>query len=319
MNKIFGWMGACLALVGAAWAQIDATKAVIVVNGEEINGREYYRRMEFLPGVGRLVNGQFVEAPPGILTVLRLIDERLLIQLAKNKGLYPTDAEVNAEIKARTDANPKLMEGLTLLGLTRDDFAYQVRLDLVDFKLRTQGITITDQEVEKYYNDNPNVFTTARRYKLRVVAADTPAGRSAVDTDLKAGMKFEDVAKKHSVEASRSIGGDIGFVSEDNLSAPVRNAITAVKIGQYTDWVDGDQASVRFFVENILPANKRSLDPALRLEIRRKLMLDKGAARNSLDQDLREMRRKAVVESKLPQFTDAIKKYMDSARMGAGL
>ncbi|MBX7133849.1 MAG: peptidyl-prolyl cis-trans isomerase [Fimbriimonadaceae bacterium] len=310
------FMALCLAATAIVAAQIDGAKAVIVVNGEEIRGNEYYRRMEFLPGVGRMANNQFVEAPPGILTILRLIDERLLIQLAKDKGVYPSDAEVQAEIKQRTDDNPKLQEGLALLGLTREDFAYQVRLDLVDFKLRTQGITITDQEVEKFFNDNPSTFTIPKRYKLRVVAVGDLAGRTAVDADLKAGMKFEDVAKKHSVEVSRTLGGDIGLQAEDQLSGPVKAAVTAVKIGQYTDWVTGGQASIRFYVENILPAEKRQLNPALRQEIRRKLMIDKGAVRNNIDKDLRELRRKAVVETKVPQFTDAVKKYMDSARMG---
>lgn len=192
-----------LAFATLATAQLDPGRSVIVVNGEEIKANEYYRRMEFLPGVGRNVNGQFVEAPPGILTILRLIDERLLIQLAKDKGVYPSDAEVQAEIKNRSDANPKLFEGLALLGLSRDDYAYQVRLDLVDFKLRTQGITITDQEIEKFYADNPTLFTVPKRYRLRVVAVADEAGKNAVDADLKAGMKFEDVAKKHSIELSK--------------------------------------------------------------------------------------------------------------------
>jgi foldase protein PrsA len=314
----FGFVAACLAMAAATFAQIDGTRPVIVVNGEEIKGTEYYRRMEFLPGVGRVVNGQFVEAPPGILTILRLIDERLLIQLAKDKNVYPSDAEVQAEIKTRTDANPKLMEGLALLGLSQDDFAYQVRLDLVDFKLRTQGITITDQEVEKFFTDNPSMFAVPKRYKLRVVAVADDAGKAAADADLKAGMKFEDVAKKHSIEASKVLGGDIGLIAEDTLSGPVKDAVTSVKIGQYTGWVKGQQASIRFYVENILPAEKRTLDANLKQEVRRKLMLDKGAVRNNIDTDLRAMRKKAVVETKLPQFADAVKKYMDSARMGGG-
>jgi len=307
---------ACLALATYASAQLDPGRSVIVVNGEEIKANEYYRRMEFLPGVGRNVNGQFVEAPPGILTILRLIDERLLIQLAKDKGVYPSDTEVQAEIKSRSDANPKLLEGLALLGLNREDYAYQVRLDLVDFKLRTQGITITDQEIEKFYADNPTLFTMPKRYRLRVVAVADEAGRNAVDADLKAGMKFEDVAKKHSIELSKTIGGDIGLQRETDLSGPVRAEVTAVKIGQYTNWVRGEQASIRFFVENILPEEKRKLDDGLRKEIRRGLMLDKGAVRNNIDRDLKELRRRAVVESKVPQFTDAIKKYMNSARTG---
>jgi len=89
-----------------------------------------------------------------------------------------------------------------------------------------------------------------------------------------------------------------------------------VKIGQATTWIKGQSAEIRFLVENILPPSKRSLDPVLRREIRQKLMLDRGAVRNNLDTMMRDMRSKAVVESKQPQFSGQIKQYLDSAKTG---
>lgn len=316
MNIKHAWVALTVALVGIVNAQVDPNRTVMVINGEEIRGNEYYRRMEFLPGVGRTVNGKFVEAPPGILTMLRILDERLLLQLATQKGVAPTDAEVQAEIKVRITDNPKLLEGLKALGLSESDLNYQVRVDLAEYKLRTQGITVTDQEVEKYYNDNPKLFSSTKSYKLRVIAIQDEAGRKAVDDALKSGQPFPEVAKKFSVEASKSIGGDIGSLPEDALSPTVRSAIEAVKIGQYTAWVRGQSAEIRFLVENILPPSKRNLDPVLRREIRQKLMLDRGAVRNNLDTMMREMRAKAVVESRQPQFSNQIKQYLDSAKTG---
>ncbi|HRF60466.1 MAG TPA: peptidyl-prolyl cis-trans isomerase [Fimbriimonadaceae bacterium] len=310
------WLALTVALVGTVSAQVDPNRTIMIVNGEEIRGNEYYRRMEFLPGVGRTVNGKFVEAPPGILTMLRILDERLLLQLATQKGVGPTESEVQNEIKERMAGNPRLMEGLKALGLSDADLNYQVRVDLAEYKLRTQGITVTDQEVEKYFNDNPKLFSSAKSYKLRVIAIQDEAGRKAVDDALKAGQPFAEVAKKFSVEASKSIGGDIGTLPEDALSPAVRSAIEAVKIGQATTWIKGQSAEIRFLVENILPPSKRSLDPVLRREIRQKLMLDRGAVRNNLDTMMRDMRSKAVVESKQPQFSGQIKQYLDSAKTG---
>src|SRR5471030_1100048 len=70
---------------------VDPGRVVAVVNGDEIKGAEYYRRMEYLEGVGIRLGNQFAEFPPGFLAIQKIIDERLTFQLAKSKGVYPTD------------------------------------------------------------------------------------------------------------------------------------------------------------------------------------------------------------------------------------
>gem|GEM_PF-6889404 len=182
------WLALTVALVGTVSAQVDPNRTIMIVNGEEIRGNEYYRRMEFLPGVGRTVNGKFVEAPPGILTMLRILDERLLLQLATQKGVGPTESEVQNEIKERMAGNPRLMEGLKALGLSDADLNYQVRVDLAEYKLRTQGITVTDQEVEKYFNDNPKLFSSAKSIRscsARPKATNSESSRSRMRRDAK--------------------------------------------------------------------------------------------------------------------------------------
>src|SRR4051794_21708042 len=102
--------GLMLALMGVSMAQnpVDATRVVATVNGVEIKGAEYYRRMEFLPGVGRNLGDGFAEFPPGFLTLEQLITEKLVLQLAKDKGVFPTDVEVKAELDYRKTKNPNL-------------------------------------------------------------------------------------------------------------------------------------------------------------------------------------------------------------------
>ena len=53
---------------------VDPNRVVLVINGEEIKGAEYYRRMEYLPGVGSQMGASFSDFPPGFLTIQQLIN-----------------------------------------------------------------------------------------------------------------------------------------------------------------------------------------------------------------------------------------------------
>lgn len=298
-----------MAVVALAGAQVDPNRTVLVVNGEEIKGAEYYSRMEMLSGVGRIVGNQFAEAPPGLLAMQRLIEERVLLQLARERNVAPTETEIQAELKRRTHENPKLLESVKALGLTEADLQRQIRLELSEFKLQTQGITITDIEVEKFYRDNPTLFTLPRRYKLRVIAVRDDQGKKTVDEQLRAGKPFADVAKEHSVEASRGQGGDLGTLPIGMLSENTRKALEASRIGQTTGWLQGEESWAKFLIEGIEPEKKQELDAKLRRSVRQRLMLDRGRVRNDVGKLLREAMAKAKVEVKQAQFAEPLRRY----------
>ena len=210
-TKIWIAFGA-LVLSSIANAQVDPGRTIATINGDPIVGSEYYRRMEFLPGVGKMSNQAFFEAPPGFLTLEQLITERLVLQLAKQKGVFPSDAEVEAELKFRQEDDPGFVAAWTKGGHTADELKKQVRYELAQFKIQSFGITVTDQEVEKFYKDNPSMYTNPKQAKLRVIVLDDAAKKAAVDKDLGAGKAFADVAKQYSTDASKSLGGEFGTV-----------------------------------------------------------------------------------------------------------
>ncbi|MEZ0327675.1 MAG: peptidyl-prolyl cis-trans isomerase [Fimbriimonas sp.] len=311
------WFAAALLLIsGAAVAQVDPARTIAVINGEEIKGAEYYRKMEFLGGVGKRDGDNFYEAPPGFLTLEQLITERLVLQLAKQKGAFPTDIEVAAELKARTEDNPKLLTEWTALGRTAEELNALIRYELAQFKISSFGITVTDQEVEKFYKDNPTMYTVPKQVKLRVIVVEKDADKTAVDTALGAGKPFPDVAKQLSVDISRANGGEYGTVPLAMLSTPARTAVDAVKIGQATSWVssqtaDGGNRFVKFQVLDILPEKKLELDAKLRRGIRRRLMLDRGTVKNDIRKEMNALRAKAKIDIKEPQFAEIYKKFIE--------
>ena len=51
---------------------------------------------------------------------------------------------------------------------------------------------------------------------------------------LEKGDKFEDVAKKESMDSSKDNGGDLGWFTPDRMVKPFAEAVVAMKPGDYT-------------------------------------------------------------------------------------
>lgn len=298
-----------LAALGSA--QSDPTKPVATVNGEEIGGMEYFRRLEFLPGVGRMIGDQFVESWPGYLALQQLINERLILQVAKERNVLPTDAQVKAEVEVRTKQSPNLLENLAKVGISRQDLEHQIRVDLAEFNIITQGITITDQELEKHYNDNPTRFTIPKRFVLRLIAVQD-ARRADVDRELAAGKSFEEVAKALSQDPSAQNGGLLGEVPVTTFSESVVRALDATRVGQSTDWIRGNTAFFKFFVVDVKPQERIPFDDNTKRQLRRSLMLDRGRVRNNIERIMADARRRARITVTQPGLSEMIQEWQKS-------
>jgi parvulin-like peptidyl-prolyl isomerase len=306
------WSLALAGIAAVAVAQVDLNRTVATVNGEEIRGAEYYRRMEYLPGVGKMIGGSFASAAPGFLTLDQLINERLVLQLAKDKGVLPTDAEIKAQVKQLSDSNPRFAEQLAANGMTTADLEYQVKLELAQFKLQTRGVTVTDQEIEAHYKQNPTMYTIPKLVELRVITVDSDATRTEVDNELKSGKTFADVARTKSVDVSKVAGGQISPRPVESLEPEVKAALDKVKVGQTTDWIPTRGMYTKVLFEKATPQKTLPLDASLKDRIRKKLMFDRGTAKpeNDLGKMMQNMRAKAKIEITDKHFADTYKRLM---------
>jgi len=305
------------AAAAIGFAQVDPNRVVATINGEEIKGAEYYRRMEFLPGVLRKFGNIEAMYPPGFLTLEQLITERLVLQLAKEKGVLPTTPEIDQEIRFRMEAFPRLLEDLAERGRTEADLRQDVLLDLAQFKLQTFGVNVTDQDVETVYKNRPQDFTTPKRYKLRVIVAKTEADAAKVDEALKT-KPFAQVARELSAEVSRFVDGEFGTLPVNGIPGPVREALDKIRVGQTTDWLMGEEQRSKFLLEAVIAEQLQPLTPALRRDIRRREMLQRGSVRNNVQAEMRQIRGKARIDIREKVFADAYKDFIEKYLTGGG-
>ncbi|MBS1707692.1 MAG: peptidyl-prolyl cis-trans isomerase [Armatimonadetes bacterium] len=305
-SKCIGALAA-LALAVMAHGQIDTAKTMVVVNGVKIGAANYYRRMERLADVGRIVGGKFVASTPGYLTLQQIINETLMMQLAVEKGVAPTDAEVEEEVKNVVTEDPQKVADLKKMGITEDEIRYQVRVTLSEYKVQTMGINIATQQIEDYYQKNPKKFNTPEMFRLRVIVVDSSALADDVDKQLSGGASFKDVARKNSKDESALLDGFFGEYSAEDLGEKLRPAILGIKKGQTTGWLDSEKVKLKFLLEEVTPAKTVPLDAKTRVAIRQQLMLDRGRAKNDLAAMMADIRKRAKIEYQGTPFDDQLK------------
>lgn len=299
-----------LTLAALAGAQGDA-KPVAVVNGESIGTAAYYHRMEHLNGVYAAYGSRLVEVAPGLITLDRMITESVTIQLAKEHSVAPTEADIDKAYQDRLAANPMMEKDAASTGVTVDDLKYQVMLDLCRFNLLTEGMHVTDDEVQRNYDLHKERYAAAKLVDVRVIVVDNDDERAAVDADLNAGKNFADVAKARSTDVTKVNGGLIQGAMFDSLPQSIRDALSAIKIGQVTGWVqlpdqaDGSKPSERILFVSATNRPEIKLDDNLRESIRRQMMMEKGSIKNNVAKEVEDMLAKAKVDISDPVFAKA--------------
>ena len=193
-----------------------------------------------------------------------LINSEILLERANKMNLMASDAEVDDKFTESKSpyTEEEFQKKLQETGLTVGDLRSDIRRQLSIQKLLNREvvakISITDQDVANFYNNNRAQFNVAEpQYHIaQIVVTPRPdptvhnrkndkatneaeAGRKAamLVQELDRGADFSALAMDYSEDPSASTGGDLGFQPESafNKSDPVlKKAVLSLKAGQAT-------------------------------------------------------------------------------------
>ena len=150
----------------------------------------------------------------------RMIIESLILQEAYNKKIEVSPEELGRYIRnlrqnyTEADFNQLLNNQFK----TYDDWAADVKKKLLIEKTLarevTEKVSVSDKEIQDYYNKNYNGKTTEAKVKLaQIFTATKPLAEQAM-TELKNGVPFEEVAKKMSQSPEAANGGVVGYIKK---------------------------------------------------------------------------------------------------------
>jgi peptidyl-prolyl cis-trans isomerase SurA len=195
-----------------------------------------------------------------------LVDEKL-IALHFPKSDNDVEQEINSIQHNNRLDRPGLKEALKREGFQFSDYFELIRSsgskrDLIDREIRTK-VTISDDDIQNYfYNHYARSSSTPRAYHMALISisegsfkntngmtAAALAAKAAQQAykDLKKGEAFDEVAKRVNDDGSASSGGDLGVMTEDQMSPMIRDKVKKLKAGEISD-VFGGGTSKRYHI-----------------------------------------------------------------------
>lgn len=220
---------------------VDPNETAAKVNGKAITMEEVDR------AVKQQAQGQESKLSPLELAGARLqvlqslVEQEVMFQKAEKEGMVPTEEEITGEVnKRKTESRMSVEEfdkQLKQAGLDDKSFRETIKKGLsiqklID-KVTARIETPKDKEIVDFFNSNPEMFVKKRGVRLAAIVVD-PADNGEGDltkNEAEASQKIKEIltkvqepasdfaalAREYSEDPSKLQGGDLGYLSEDDL------------------------------------------------------------------------------------------------------
>lgn len=196
-----------------------------------------------------------------------LIENELIIQEAKKKGIKVSDKEVEKQVnqmKKMFSSEAEFDSMLERQNTTLDKFKKRVKEDLLMNKVTQplyKGLKVSDEEAKDYYEKNKTLFQESAKVHLRQIVLGTKDKAEEILSKLKDGQDFSEVVKKNSIDApTREKGGDLGWKTEQDISKDLKDAAFALEVGGISDVIKTESGYVIIKVEDKQPMKQLSFE-----------------------------------------------------------
>jgi len=92
-------------------------------------------------------------------------------------------------------------------------------------------IALTDESLKKYYMSHQQTFTTPMRFKIQQITVKTIENAQDVVNSIKNGADFSWLAKNRSIDSVAQEGGNLGWVTMEEMPEPLKKVIETLNVG----------------------------------------------------------------------------------------
>src|SRR5713226_5451113 len=189
-----------------------------------------------------------------------LIDQSLLVQRAKDMGVSVEPEWIKRldaiRMQNKIESMEELEKAVTSQGLNWEDFKNNIRSTLLTQRVISSEvgshITISDDEVTKYYEAHKTEFVRPEQVALREIVILTegktpealPDLKKKAETALKRvqdGEDFGEIAKRLSDGSTKSQGGFLGIYKRGELSKQLEDKVFKMKRKDLTEVMETKQ------------------------------------------------------------------------------
>lgn len=200
----------------------------------------------------------------------RMIEQTLTQQEAKRYGISITEKEIDAAVEnikdRRSLSQEEFVQALGYEGLSLDDFRSNLEKQILQSKIITMAVkskvVITQSDIKAYYNANSDKYAGTKKHHLKNILMQDLDQITAVKKQLDKKQSFAVLAKEYSMAANAEDGGDLGLFDISNFSSEIKDSISTLKKGAYTDVIETAQGYQIFYLQDIVIDGSKSLDQA---------------------------------------------------------
>lgn len=213
-------------------------KILATVNGQPIYEDDVRAQYNSLPA-------QYQQQYDFAYVLNQTIDQTLLLQEAKNRGLSVSDAEIQKQlddILAQYGIGPPDLDKiLAAQNITLVDYRKYIGQELLLNKVINDAVvnrvSVTDAEVAQYYEQHQDEFVAPNGSAfISHILVNTSSEAEEIITRLEQGESFDTLARNLSEDTASAVdGGFLGLVSPDSDYVPeFKNASLQLSEGQFT-------------------------------------------------------------------------------------
>lgn len=244
------------AVRSAGEAPPPTAEVVARVNGQPVLRRDFDLavQVQFQGRAAGVGHGELKAVREKVLE--SLIDNEILYQRASARGTKVTEKDVEEESKRLQAARGSAQDFSTFLensGISPSEFRDQVRRSLVVTRFVDEEVvgdlTIAEEDVRRYYDQNPLEMTRPESVRLSQIVVQAPAGSpaerarareriEAILKELQSGREFADTARKYSDGPEAGRGGDVGIVTRESRPPAIERAAFQMQPGEISDIIE---------------------------------------------------------------------------------
>jgi peptidyl-prolyl cis-trans isomerase SurA len=244
--------------------------------------------------------------------IQELIDRVLIVKefYKDEKRKVPesfVDNQIAETIATQFDGDrSKFLAYLRGRGISQKDYRKEVEEDMIYGYMRQQqrksATTVSPVKIQQFYDENKERFYQEDSVKLRLIQLTRTEGEtddalraraSTVQTQIKSGANFIDIARLYSQDSRRTKGGDWGWQRKSDLRKEFSDVLFTMDKGQTSDALIMPEGAFFLHVEDRKMAGIPPID-----EVREQIekMLVQQYARQAQERWLEKLRRNGYVK-----------------------
>jgi len=258
-----------LALAGCPEQAKPGLEASVIatVNGAVVSRtdfeRELSRELQALEGSPPRTPEQIEPYKQALLETL--VERTLLLQAAREAQILVSPEEVDRRVLALASEYPAesfdsaLAQGQT----TRTELTRTTRTQLTIEKLFAARVyarmAVTEDAIRREFEEKASEFQEPESVHAQQIVVKGLDEAKRLQSQLYAGKKFSELARRYSLSPDAKVGGDLGFVSRGVMPSQFDDVLFRLGVGQVSDVISTDYGFHLFKVLEKKPPRKKEL------------------------------------------------------------